>query len=467
MLAGRVVHTDFAHTGAFSCSNELLNAIQAATIASTIGNYHGMPTDCPHREKNGWTGDAQLSAEQVLYNFAAAAAYTKWLDDFPDVQRVSGALPGFLPSGGWGYNWGAGPAWDSAYIMIPWYLYLYRGDRDILRRHYAGMRKCLDFMASLATDHIVEFGLGDWCPPSPGPGSHKCPAALTNTAYYYADTRIVARIAELLGKRSDARRLTALAAKIKAAARRHFYDRKTGRVAGHSQTSLACFLFQGLVEPDEIPAFTQMLLDEVAAYNDHIDCGILGTKYVMNVLTETGHADVAYRIATQRDFPSWGHWLAQGATTLWENWDGAHSRNHHMFSDISAWFYKTLAGIVADPAHPGFKHIIIKPWPVGDLTHAEGSVMTPYGRVRSAWRRTPECFTLDVIVPPNSRATVYLPTTDAASVCESGRAVTSVDTVVYRGCIDGRAAFEFGAGTYCFTLACQPAACCNQFADSR
>ena len=450
MLEGRVVHTDLESTGSFECSNELFNRIQKAAIASTVGNYHGMPTDCPHREKNGWTGDAHLSAEQVLYNFDPAAAYTKWLDDFVDCQRPSGALPGIVPTGGWGYNWGAGPAWDSAYILIPWYLYLYRGDLGILCRHYDGMKRLLGFLGGLATEHIIHFGLGDWCPPSSGPENLKAPAELTNTAYYYADSCILARVALLLGKRSDARRFEALAKKIKAAARKRYYDKTSGRLSGHGQTSIACFLYQGLVETEEVESFGTMLLDEVTACTDHIDCGILGTKYVLNVLTDMGHADVAYRIATQRDYPSWGFWLEQGATTLWETWDGKASRNHHMFSDISAWFYKTLAGILPDPQQPGFKHVIVKPWPVGNLTWAVGETRTPYGRLRSAWHRENDRFVLEVSIPPNSSATVYLPTADPSGVLESGRPAQAAKHVSFCEIERGRAVYTIGAGSYRF-----------------
>ena len=449
-LEGRVVHSDLERIGSFECSNELLNRIQQAAIAATVGNYHGMPTDCPHREKNGWTGDAQLSAEQVLYNLEPAAAYAKWLDDFGDCRRPSGALPAIVPTGGFGYNWGAGPAWDSAYILIPWYLYLYRGDLGILRRHYDGMKKYLDFLGTLATGHIIHFGLGDWCPPTPGAESHKAPAELTNTAYYYVDTRLVAQIASLLGKKSESRRFEALAKKIKAAARKRYYDKKHGRLAGHSQTSIACFLYQGLAEPDEREVFGAMLLDEVVACNDHVDCGILGAKYLLNGLAELGRADVAYRIVTQRDYPSWGFWIEQGATTLWESWDGQSSRNHHMFSDVSAWFYKTLAGILPDPQRPGFKHVVIKPWPIGDLTHASGETRTPYGRLRVSWRKENGRFVLEVSVPPNSSATVHLPTADASGVLEGGRPAHAAENVSFRGVELGRAVYVIGAGNYRF-----------------
>ena len=450
MLTGRVVHADLERIGSFECSNDLLNRIQAASIASTTSNYYATPTDCPHREKNGWTGDAHLSAEQVLYNLEPAAAYTKWLDDFTDCQRPSGAFPGIVPTAGWGYNWGAGPAWDSAFILIPWYLYVYRGDVEILRRHYDRMKKYLGFLDSMATDYIVKFGLGDWCPPVGELDDYRAPAELTNTAYYYGDACILAKIAGLLGKNSDLKRYENLAKSIKAAARKTFYNKKEQRLAVQSQTSIACFLYQGLVEDDEIETFTAMLLDEVAACKDHLDCGILGTKYLLNVLTMQGQADAAYRIANQRDFPSWGLWLEQGATTLWERWGDGFSRNHHAFCYISEWFYKTLAGIVPDPSQPGFKHVIIAPWPVGDLTYATGETRSPYGRLRSSWRRQNGRFLLEISIPANSTAEVHLPTADPAAVTESGTGADESPHVSFRRVERGRVVYEIGAGEYHF-----------------
>ncbi len=314
-LRGRVVHTAFDRRGQFECSNDLLNRINHAVIWTTVSNYHGIPTDCPHREKNGWTGDAHLSAEQTLYNFNAQSAYTKWMDDFADVQRPSGQLPGIVPTGGWGFNWGSGPAWDSAYTHIPWYLYRYCGDVGILARHYAGMKRYVDFLGTIADGHIVHFGLGDWCPPVGSAESHACPADLTNTAYYFADAHIVSRVAELLGKTADARKYARLTEQIREAFLRRYYDPAGGQLTGKCQTSLATALFQDLLSASERPKVLKTLLTEVDRCNGHIDCGILGAKYVMHCLTDEGRADVAYKIATKDDFPSWGHWIRQGATT--------------------------------------------------------------------------------------------------------------------------------------------------------
>jgi alpha-L-rhamnosidase len=408
-LCGRVVHTALEKRGSFKCSNELLNSIQECSLRSTLYNYHGVPTDCPHREKNGWTGDAALSAEQVLLNFNPVSAYEKWLKDIRDVQRGSGQLPGIVPTGGWGFNWGSGPAWDSVLILIPWYIYLYCGDQSVLEDLYENMKKYVEFMTSMAEDGICNFGLGDWCPPVGGPEAFKSPTAVTDTAYYYLDTMILAETASLLGRKEDHSSFAALAASIRKAFRKEFLDTETGLVKGNCQTSTSCALYQGMINPEEQSRVLEKLVEQIEAANRHIDCGILGAKYVMHVITDLGRADLAYAMATQTDFPGWGHWIAQGATTLWETWAGDSSLNHHMFSDISAWFYKGLAGINPDTREPGFKHILLKPNPVEGLGWVNASHESAYGMIVCNWKVEKDEFSIHVEVPVNCHATLYMP----------------------------------------------------------
>ncbi len=444
-LCGRVVHTALESRGSFSCSNELLNSIQKCARWSTLTNYHDIPTDCPHREKNGWTGDASLSSEQVLLNFAPSAAYTKWLRDFMDVQRLNGQLPGIVPTGGWGFNWGSGPAWDSAMILIPWNMYVYDGNFAILAEMYSGMARYIDFMSSMANGFLVDFGLGDWCPPEGGPDGYKCPTAVTDTGYYYADVSIMAKVALLLGRQKDAARFLLLAANIRQAFRKKFIS-QDGTVMGNCQTSMACALYQGLVSDEEKPNVFKKLVEQVELKNRHIDCGILGAKYVMHTLTEYGRADLAYAIATQTDFPSWGNWIRQGATTLWETWNGDASRNHHMFSDISAWFYRGLAGLRPDPECPGFKHIIIRPAPVAGLEYSGASHESPYGHVSANWRVDGIRFVLEVSVPANCTATVTMPNFYCSGVTvsrASGECMKTYGT--------DTAEVELGSGKYTIT----------------
>ncbi|HEY5562261.1 MAG TPA: family 78 glycoside hydrolase catalytic domain [Clostridiaceae bacterium] len=450
-LCGRVVHTAFESMGNFECSNELINSIQRCARWSTLTNYHGIPTDCPHREKNGWTGDASLSAEQVLLNFDPMTSYTKWMMDFRDCQRESGQLPGVVPTGGWGFNWGNGPAWDSAAILIPWYMYVYGGDTNILREMYDSMKKYLEFMTSMADEDIVDFGLGDWCPPIGGADEYKCPSAVTDTAYYYVDSDILSKVAKLLAKESDAKEYKLLSENIRHAFREKFFDIKTGLITGNCQTSLACALYQGLINEDEKKVVLERLIGQIELQDGHIDCGILGTKYIMNALTELGRGDLAYEIATKRTFPGWGYWIEQGATTLWENWNGESSQNHHMYSDISAWFYKGLAGINPDANVPGFKHIILKPNTVEGLNFVKSSHISMYGEINCSWKVEENRLILNLSIPVNCYATLYLPEKYSNNIVEGNKKIGETEgvSIIYGG--EGKLALNIKSGNYCIT----------------
>jgi alpha-L-rhamnosidase len=439
------MHSAVPVAGEFECSNPLLNKIWRAARWSYLSNLQGIPTDCPHREKNGWMGDAQLACEQGLFNFDGAAVYEKWLNDIDDEQRQSGELPGIVPTGGWGYAWGNGPAWDSAFVLIPLYLYQYCGDAQPLRNHYEGMKRYVDYLTGRATNGIVTIGLNDWAP-----YKTQTPADITSTAYYYRDALVVSLAATLCGKNDEAVRYAALADKIRAAFNQHFYDPATSLYGNGSQTSLSCALHQGLAAPETRERVLQNLIANIAACSNHIDTGILGSKYILNALTDGGRADVAYRLASQKDLPSWGWWIEQGATTLWEQWDGSSSRNHIMFGEVAAWFYKALAGINPDPAAPGFKHFIIRPQPVGDLSFARAEYNSIHGKIVSGWRREKGNFYLEVTVPANTTATIFIPATGAASVKEGRGAAMSANGLEFLRMEDGRAVFEAKAGRYDF-----------------
>ena len=443
-LEARVVHTAFDQAGEFECSNRLFNRIQRNTLWSYVSNFVGYPTDCPHREKNGWTGDAHLAAETGLYNFDAASAYTKWLDDLKDEQRPSGELPGIVPTSGWGYQWGNGPAWDSAYVLIPWYLYQYCGDTRILAEHYDRLKLYVDYLTSKAKDHIVAIGLGDWAP-----AKTTTPEKVTSTGYYYRDALIVSKAAALLGKTEDAKKYADLAAAIRDAFNKEFYDAKTALYDGGTQTALSCALYHGLVPDPERAKVLAKLVEMIQAKNGHLDAGILGTKYLIDSLTAAGRADLVYGMATKTDYPSWGRWLGEGATTLWEQWDGNASRNHIMFGHISAWFYEVLAGINPDPEAVGFKHIILKPQLVGDVKWVRAEHESLYGTIRSEWEIRGGKFNLRVAVPVNTTATVYVPC-DKKAVAEGPERVFGGDHVRVLRVEDNCAILEVESGTYEF-----------------
>ena len=445
-LRGIFFHTAVPVAGRFECSNPLLNKIWRAARWSYLSNLESIPTDCPHREKNGWMGDAHLAAEQGIFNFMPAGIYTKWINDIGDEQKPTGQLPGIVPTGGWGYAWGNGPAWDSAFLLIPLYLYEYYGDAQPLRGHYDGLKRYVDYLTSRATNNIVNIGLNDWAP-----FKTKTPADITDTAYYFRDAQIVALAASLLGNTDDAAHYTQLTEQIKKSFNDKFFHPDAGTYGNGSQTSLSCALYQGLVEPENQARVVQNLVAKVADSNGHIDAGILGAKYLLNTLTDHGRADVAYQMASQKDLPSWGWWIEQGATTLWEQWNGADSRNHIMYGDISAWFYKALAGINADPAVPGFKHFFIRPQSVGELTFAKAEYDSIHGKIVSDWKIADGRFNLRVVIPANATATICLPAAKLADVLEGGHPAIKANGVSSCSQMANAAIFEVESGEYNFT----------------
>lgn len=405
------VRTDLKSAGNFTCSDEVMNKIQEITCRATKTNFHGMPTDCPHREKNGWTADAHLSAEQLLFNFDGAAAYNRWMDDVIRAQRKSGQLPGIIPSTGWGYNWGSGPAWDSICAIIPYTMYLYCGDMRILEKMYPCVKKYLSFCETMATDNICAFGLPDWCPPIDA--WHKqCEGAVTDTAYYYYDTLTASKMAKILGLDEEAQVYAEKANEIRESFRKTFIKRADTELelgCTKCQTSLSCMMYFGLIEEEEKALFLSELIREIHERDDHLDVGVPGIKFLFNALLEAGEMELLVKMVTAPTYPGFGYLISQGATTLWETWHGGDSQNHHMHGDISACFYKGIAGINVDENNPGFKNIIFKPQFVSTLEFAEAEHMTPYGRVASTWKRQGDKIYLELTVPTNCRGELILP----------------------------------------------------------
>lgn len=252
----------------------------------------------------------------------------------------------------------------------------------------------------------------------------------------------------MLGNQDDARKYEALAGSIKTAFNQKFYHPETALYDNGSQSALSCALYQGLVEPENKARVMENLVAAVEKSNNHIDAGILGTKYILNALLENGRADVAYRMVAQKDQPGWGWWLEQGGTTLWEQWSGKESRNHIMFGDVSAWFYKALAGIRPDPQSPGFKHFFINPQVVGDLTRAKGAYDSTRGRIVSDWQVVNGEFQITLVIPANTTATVSLPVTSELS--ESGQPAGKAVGLTALRVESERTVFEVDSGTYKF-----------------
>ena len=407
-ITAHFIHSDVKPIGKIHTSNETINKIWEATNASYLSNLVGYPTDCPQREKNGWTGDAHINIETGLYNFDALGVYEKWMDDHRDEQQENGVLPSIIPTwGGWGYDWGNGPDWTSTIAIIPWELYQFYGDDRALHEMYGPLKKYVDHITSLSYEGgLTDWGLGDWVPVK-----SVTPKEFTSSIYYYVDATILAKTAQHFGKEEDYQQYATLAENIKNAINTKYLNPETGLYGSGFQTELSAPLYWGIV-PDSLKQKVADQLAKEVKKTNHIDVGLLGTKTILGALSQNGHADLAYMLASQETYPSWGWWIKNGATTLYENWDidasSDLSRNHIMFGAISAWFYKGIGGILPNEDSPGFKDFTLKPNFVEGLTDFEAEFQSRYGLIVSQWERKGEQLAYSCTIPPNSTATVVL-----------------------------------------------------------
>jgi alpha-L-rhamnosidase len=447
-LTAYFMHSDVPPVGKIHSSNNTLNKIWEAANASYLSNLFGYPTDCPQREKNGWTGDAHIASETGLYNFDGITVYEKWLDDHRDEQQPNGVLPAIIPTDGWGYHWANGPDWTSTIAIIPWNIYLFYGDARILEENYDNIKRYVDYIDENYPSGITDWGLGDWVPVK-----SKTPKEFTSSAYYYVDAVILSKAAKILGKTEDAEKYVTLADKIKTAVNEKYLNRETGMYGSGLQTELSVALHWGLA-PDELrEKVAENLAKRVVVDNKHIDVGLLGTKTILNALSENGYPELAYEVASQETFPSWGWWIVNGATTFYENWPLDASRdismNHIMFGEINAWYYKALGGIFPDENQPGFKNVILKPSFVQGLEHFEASHEGPYGTIVSSWKKKGKTVEYAVSVPANSTATLYL---DDGKIQESGKPIEKNELIEIAERKNGKVVLKLKSGSYSFGL---------------
>ena len=416
-ITGCVVHTDFPAIGSFECSDETFNTLMKMGDRAYRSNFaDGYPTDCPHREKNGWTGDASIASELAQYCYENTAAYEKWLRDIMDTQLANGDICCIVPTSGWGFRWGNGPAWDSALPVVAWNLWCYRGDRRALDAVSPALKRYVDYTSTLAKGNLVRHGLGDWIPVE---RRHMPSTELTSSCYYRQAAAILSRIASMKGLDDDAARYGRLADAVKDAVNAKFY--KGGGVYDNGrQTAQAFPLAFGVVPEGERAAVEARLVASVEAAGGHVDMGLLGTKHVFRALSRAGRTDLAFRMLTNPTRPSPVEWIQKGGTTLWEDWGDGASRNHIMFGDFMAWAYQYLGGIqlpekegscaaIPDVAATAFKEVVIAPQFIKELAWAKARVEGPYGAIATAWRRDGSGIVLDVLVPPNTTAVVRLP----------------------------------------------------------
>ena len=470
-LEGRLVHTSADTSNEFACSNKLINQIHNNVRYTLLSSMQSFPQDAADRsERVGWMGDVNI-AQDYNVNFNMQGFWRKWLNDLRDSQKSDGELPYVCPPH-WRidydpYGWGI-PVWKGVYPVICWYTYLYYDDDQVMVEHYESMKKWVDYFGGMASNYIVSAGLGDHMEPQPDgttSGSPRnTPAALTSTAWYYFNTWIVAQAAQLSGKTDEYEQYSKLAEKIKEAFNNEFLDKETNQYAGGSQTSNSVALYLKMVPEDRIDAVVQNIVDDIMNnHNGHLSTGFMGVDAMSWALPEYGAADTMYIVATQTTFPSWGYMIENGATTVWELWDGdpemRHSFNMKLHCGVAKFFYQGLAGIKLTA--PGYKEFKVKPCVVGDLTFANAKIKTVYGPIEVDWKKGDNSFDMTVLVPNNTTAQVSVPKTGldnvtikelAAVVWQDGNYIAGNGGIAGADESDDYVTFEVGSGFYSFEL---------------
>jgi alpha-L-rhamnosidase len=453
-LRAEAVYTGVETTGKFVCSNQLFNTINKIWWRSQTDNMHGgVASDCPHRERSPYTGDGQVSCVTVMHNFDARAFYTKWIQDIYGAQNPE---TGYVPNGApWQPGCGGGVGWGAAMDIMPWEFYLHYGDINMLKNNYDGMKGYVKYMLTWTNDEGIMLSqapdkekpnrwmnLGDWVAPGKLP-----PDEMVHTFFLWRCSDLTARAANALGKTEDYKYYKDLAEKVKGAFQKKFYDIDKGTYGPYGGNIFA--LKMG-VPPDQKARVLAALEADIHSAGDHLDTGIFGTQFFFEVLSDNGLNELAYRVMNQLTQPSYGWWIGQGATTTWEQWNGGGSRNHPMFGGGITWFYRKLAGMNADPEQPGYRHIIFRPQPAGDIVNASYSNLTPYGNASISWKKEKEKFNMDIRVPVSCTATVYVPDRKDNKVKVNGRKIKRSDKITLLRLEDGYAVYNVNSGNYLF-----------------
>lgn len=433
-VSGLVIHAAAPEVGQFTCSNDLFNKIYWLVRWAQQNNMVSLITDCPTREKRGWLEQDHLNGPALRYNFDLNPLMAKITQDMADDQEDSGLIPDFVPvysrAGGAFFD---SPEWGSAYLIVPWQQYLFSGDLSLLRNQYEGMKRYQAYLQRKAQNNIVAYGLSDWYDIGPkGPGqSQLTPRSLSGTAFYYYDTWILAQTAKLLGKNDEAAAFSQQADQIRDAYQdRHFHSDTNQYGAGTqigSQYANAVSLFLNLPDEAVRPAVLNNIVQDVQAKG--LTAGDVGYRFLLRALGDGDRSDVIYDLNNQSSKPGYGLQLKRGATSLTEAWDAnsGSSQDHFMLGQINEWFFRNLLGIQENPDAPGFKKIIIRPSVVGDLTWVKGSYDSIQGKIVSEWQHSGSNFTLHLVIPINTSATVYLPMRpepDLARVSENMNGIT-------------------------------------------
>ena len=464
-LEGRFVNDDVATAGEFACSQPTINRTYRNVVWGVRGNYRSMPTDCPQRdERQGWLGDRSAESKGESYLFDIAALYANWVQDMADSQKDSGSIPDVCPAY-WPF-YSDNVTWPSSAVIIPGTLLDQYADTGGIARDYPYMAKWIDHMSGFIKDGIIaKDSYGDWCVPpedaklihSNDPTRKTAPEILA-TSYFYHCLKLMVRYATLLNKSDDAARFAALADQLKTALNEKYYHPEKGYYGNGSQTAGVLPLAFDMVPDAERGRVFNHLAEKITGETKgHLGTGLIGGQWINRVLTDGGRADLVYGFATNTAYPSWGYMAEHGATTVWELWNGdtadpaMNSGNHVMLvGDFIIWLYEKLAGIQGDPTTVGFKKTIIKPTLVGDLKWVQAHYDSPFGRIVSNWKRDGQKLTMEVTIPANTTATVFVPARDAAGVTESGKPATKVEGVTFLRMENNAAVYAVGSGRYHF-----------------
>jgi alpha-L-rhamnosidase len=454
-ITGIVVGSDIPRTGTFECSDKNVNQLFHNIIWGQKGNYFEVPTDCPQRdERLGWTGDAQFFIRTGAYNFDVSAFFTKWLVDLDtDCQFPDGSFADVAPDllGGHG-----NVAWGDAGVVCPYVIYRVYGDTRIIERHYAEMAKYVEFLKRTSKDFVRGVGAyGDWL----NLDDHTKPEVI-GTAYFRYITQLMSEMAAAIGKTDDAEAYRALSEQIRAAFIKDFVN-DDGLIKESGQTGYALAFTMDLIPAEKRQAAAEQFAKAIERKNWQLATGFFGTPRLLPGLSQGGRSDIAYRLLLTDTFPSWLFQVKLGSTTMWERWDGwtpdkgfqdpgMNSFNHYAFGSVGEWMYRTVGGIDTDGA--GFRHIVLKPQPGGPLTFANTTYNSIRGRIASSWKRDGDTLTVTFTVPPNTSATAYLPTSDAAGVTESGKPARDAEGVKFMWSEHGQTVYRLASGTYEFAM---------------
>ena len=470
-FVGKVVYDDMKTIGRFETSDPTINQVFKNAYWGIRGNYRSMPTDCPQRdERMGWLGDRATGCIGESFVFGNTLLYEKWLRDIEAMQDSAGCVPDVAPAH-WTFDQHSGNVtWPAAYLCVADMLYNQRGDVRPVERHYASMKKWIEYIRDrqMKDGLVINDVYGDWCMPpesqelihSQDP-ARKTDGRLLGTSFYYRLLNMMARFAAVSGHEADTAEYLDLAARVKDAYNKQFLNAETGQYANNTVTANIISLMQGLV-PDSLEqkVFANVVEKTKGEFDSHVSTGLIGIQFLMRGLTQHGAGDLAYTIATNRTYPSWGYMIDKGATTIWELWNGdtadpaMNSGNHVMLlGDLLTWYYENLAGIKSDPAAPGFKHVVMAPYFPDGLDWVDAATESPYGPIASRWSRDGQGLTWKVEIPANSTASVRIPASSAGQVTEGGKPLSENPAVKSVTEADGFVTVEIGSGKYDFFAA--------------